>query len=168
MALVVWLLELKEELLRELLPILEDRGYRVGLLRRGGSSRPPLARAEGHLNGFFSYSTKEPPRELRYLIYRFFSDCDVVLTDLEVKGALRVKAEGSAEAVASSIEEALLRGNLDEEVELFVNGRPIPMKGYVKETLKGVLLGFIKPLKGVEWPPKEVEVRIALKGKRGS
>jgi molybdopterin-guanine dinucleotide biosynthesis protein B len=40
------------------------------------------------------------------------------------------------------------------------------MKAYVRETLREILFGFIKPLKGIDWPVEELEVRVIRKRKR--
>lgn len=44
-------------------------------------------------------------------------------------------------------------------VELFVNGRHIPLNHYVRNSLRGVLVGFVNALKGAEGG-KEIEIRI--------
>ncbi len=69
--------------------------------------------------------------------------------------------------IATFIEEELIKKREEEfpdEVELFVNGRRIPMKFFLKGILKEVLLGFLKPLKGIENPLERIDVRV-VKGR---
>jgi molybdopterin-guanine dinucleotide biosynthesis protein B len=36
------------------------------------------------------------------------------------------------------------------------------MKHYVKETLREILFGFVKPLKGIEYPIEKMDIRIVV------
>ncbi|MCL7489788.1 MAG: molybdopterin-guanine dinucleotide biosynthesis protein B [Desulfobulbaceae bacterium] len=52
----------------------------------------------------------------------------------------------------------------DVKAVLFVNGKKIPMKGFVQEALAGSVQGFISSLKKTE-NPQTIELRISLKSK---
>ncbi len=47
------------------------------------------------------------------------------------------------------------------EIELLIDGRPIPLKPYVQATLCGVICGFIENLKMVDGG-RNIEIRIRL------
>jgi molybdopterin-guanine dinucleotide biosynthesis protein B len=49
----------------------------------------------------------------------------------------------------------------DTEAVLFVNGKKVPMKGFVQEALAGTVLGFIKSLKKTE-NTQSIELRVKL------
>ena len=69
--------------------------------------------------------------------------------------------------IATFIEEEFIKKREEEfpdEVELFVNGKRIPMKFFLKGILKEVLIGFLKPLKGIENPVERIDVRV-VKGR---
>ncbi len=87
-----------------------------------------------------------------------------VISDYEVEG-FRNFSINEPEKVADFIEEFFISKREDEfpdEVELFINDKRIPIKHYVKETLKEILFGFVKPLKGVEYPIENMEIRIVV------
>ena len=65
--------------------------------------------------------------------------------------------------VADLIEEKVLRGAAMEyfgRVNLYVNGRRIPMKDFVQDFVAGAILGMASSLKGVEGPIRELSLRI--------
>lgn len=65
--------------------------------------------------------------------------------------------------VADLVEEKVLRGTEKEDIEkvhLYVNGKRIPMKGFVREFVAGTALGMASSLKGVEGPIRELTLRI--------
>ncbi len=69
------------------------------------------------------------------------------------------------EELVNFIEDKFIKRREDsfpDEVELFVNGRRVPMKHYVKETLREILFGFIKPLKGIDYPVEKLDIRIVV------
>lgn len=55
----------------------------------------------------------------------------------------------------------------DTEAVLFVNGKKVPMKGFVQEALAGTVLGFIKSLKKTE-NTQSIELRVKLNREDGS
>ncbi len=84
-----------------------------------------------------------------------------VVTEAEVEG---VQCFGPEEipSLVDYLEEAILRPfRKAGHSVLFVNGRRIPMKKYVQETLAGVVEGFVSRLKMTEGA-QEIEVRIIL------
>jgi len=61
--------------------------------------------------------------------------------------------------VAEFIEENFILEE-KEEAGLFVNGKKVPMKPFLRGILKEVLLGFLRPLKGIEYPVRELLVKV--------
>ena len=92
-----------------------------------------------------------------------------VVSDYPVEGVKNFSFD-EVEDLTSFIEDTFMKRREDQfpdEVELFVNGRRVPIKHYVKETLREVLFGFVKPLKGVEFPVSRMDIRIVTgRGKR--
>ena len=92
-----------------------------------------------------------------------------IISDYQIEG-FRNFSINEPEAVADFIEKFFILKREDEfpdEVELFINGKRIPIKHYVKETLKEILFGFVKPLKGIEYPIESMDIKIVVgKGKR--
>jgi molybdopterin-guanine dinucleotide biosynthesis protein B len=80
-----------------------------------------------------------------------------VVSDFPVKDIKNFSFEQSRE-VAELIEEEFLKSER-EEISLFVNGKKIPMKFFVRNTLKGIIEGFIENLKGTENAEK-IEIKI--------
>ncbi len=69
----------------------------------------------------------------------------------------------SPEEVAQFLEEEFIAKRTDgfpEDVELFVNGKRIPMKYFVRRVLRNVLSGFIESLGGVDGEISRIDVRI--------
>lgn len=64
--------------------------------------------------------------------------------------------------LADIIEEGFLRsGDHEDEVQLFVNGSPIPMKTYVQDIVSRVVIAMISTLKGVDMDDvHQVDVRL--------
>ncbi|MEO2082530.1 MAG: molybdopterin-guanine dinucleotide biosynthesis protein B [Desulfurobacteriaceae bacterium] len=87
-----------------------------------------------------------------------------VISDYEVEGVKNFSIDKPGE-VAEFIEKTFIERREDQfpdEVELFINGKRIPIKHYVKETLREILLGFVKPLKGIEYPIERMDVKIVV------
>ncbi len=95
---------------------------------------------------------KEPPlfKELENLLG--------VVSDCKFKGVKNFPIN-KPQAVAEFIEENFILGE-KEEALLFVNGRKVPMKPFLRGILKEILLGFLKPLKGIEYPVRELLVKV--------
>lgn len=51
------------------------------------------------------------------------------------------------------------------ESVLFVNGKKVPMKGFVQDALAGTVLGFVKSLKKTD-DPRTIDIRIKVSGKQ--
>jgi molybdopterin-guanine dinucleotide biosynthesis protein B len=98
----------------------------------------------------FRSSLKEEP------LYRKLEGVVGVVSDEELPG-VRWFPIDSPQLVADFLEREFIKG---EEVELFVNGRKVPLKKFVQESLKGTLLGFISALKGIDGSLKKVELRV--------
>ncbi|MEO2066122.1 MAG: hypothetical protein ABGX17_06425, partial [Desulfurobacteriaceae bacterium] len=64
------------------------------------------------------------------------------------------------EEVAQFIEEKFIKRK--ERVLLLVNGKKIPLKKFVQDSLRGVIEGYIRTLKGIESPLKRVEIRFEV------
>ncbi len=79
-----------------------------------------------------------------------------VVSDFPVEGVRNFSPESFRE-VADLIEDEFLSER--EEISLFVNGKKIPMKFFVRNTLRGVVKGYIENLKGTEGA-RTVEIRI--------
>ncbi len=83
-----------------------------------------------------------------------------VVSDFKVEGVKNFSFEQYRE-VADLIEEKFLKSE-DEDVDLFVNGKKVPMKFFVRNTLKGIVKGYIKNLKGTE-NARKIEIKIEIK-----
>jgi len=99
-------------------------------------------------------------------LYRNLENLIGVVSDfpLEDREIRRFSIE-RPEEVADFIEEEFLKER--EKTALFVNGKKVPLKRFVQESLKGVIEGYIGALKGIESPIKKVEVRFKV-DKEGS
>lgn len=64
--------------------------------------------------------------------------------------------------LANTIEESFLRnGGNEDEVQLFVNGLPVPIKFYVQDIVSRVVIAMVSTLKGVEMENvQQVDVRL--------
>ncbi|SMO46107.1 molybdopterin-guanine dinucleotide biosynthesis protein B [Balnearium lithotrophicum] len=93
-----------------------------------------------------------------------------VISDFPVEEGIRRFNRNDYDKVAKFlIENFIEKGTegFENEVELFINGKKIPIKYYDGETLREILNSFIKPLKGIEYPVKRMDVRIVRgKGRR--
>ncbi|TCK03342.1 molybdopterin-guanine dinucleotide biosynthesis protein B [Phorcysia thermohydrogeniphila] len=191
----------------QLVKILKERGYRVGILK-STKHEGVIKDTEG--KDTFRYREAGTPAvgivtpkelvlfkdvgkvELPHLAFLLFSDCDIVIcegfkssdvpkfevyrkelpepplfkkvsnvvgviSDTEIEGVRNFPIE-EPEKVADFIEEEFLKRKRD--VELFVDGKKIPLKPFVMSALKGVVLGFVKSLKGIEENSSNLEIRI--------
>ena len=115
----------------------------------------------------FKYERKIPKIEV-------FSSLDQRLRD-EVHGVVAVATnlENIAEDYVFRLDEAkeiahfiekryLLHGARDETTSLLVNGRKVPLKEFIQESLAGTVHGFVQTLKLVK-SIDEIELRIRLK-----
>ncbi|RUM41483.1 MAG: molybdopterin-guanine dinucleotide biosynthesis protein B [Desulfurobacterium sp.] len=87
-----------------------------------------------------------------------------VISDYKVEGVRNFSID-NPEEVAEFIEKNFIEKREDQfsdEVELFINGNRVPLKHYVRATLKEILFGFAKPLKGIEHPIEKMEIRIVV------
>lgn len=46
------------------------------------------------------------------------------------------------------------------ETEMWVNGNKLPLNHFVQETLANMMSGFLKTLKELEEPPRNIELKI--------
>lgn len=46
------------------------------------------------------------------------------------------------------------------ETQMWVNTRQLPLNHFVQETLANMMVGFLKTLKELEEPPKNIEIKI--------
>ncbi len=66
-------------------------------------------------------------------------------------------------AVADFLEQEILSEYCyEDEVAIFINNRKLPLKLFVKNTVKGVVTGFLKSLKYTEGA-KKIDIRIVLR-----
>ncbi|RUM46044.1 MAG: molybdopterin-guanine dinucleotide biosynthesis protein B [Desulfurobacterium sp.] len=100
----------------------------------------------------FRRGIQEPP------LYPELSNVIGVISDTELPNVKNFSIK-EPEKVADFIEKEFL--SKKEEIELFVDGKKIPMKPFVRSALRGVILGFIKSLKGVPEENSKIEVRIS-------
>ena len=191
----------------EVVRILKERGYRVGVLK-STKHEEVIKDTEG--KDTFRYKKAGAPSvgivtpkelilfkevakvELPHLAFLLFSDCDIVIcegfkssnvpklevyrkelkeaplfkkvpnvigviSDTEIEGIRNFPIE-KPEKVADFIEEEFLKRK--EDAELFVDGKKIPLKPFVRSALKGVILGFVKTLKGIGKESCKVEIRL--------
>ena len=92
-------------------------------------------------------------------LYPELSNVIGVISDTELPDVKNFSIK-EPEKVADFIEKEFL--GKKEEMELFVDGKKIPLKPFVMAALKGVVLGFIKNLKGVDRRSSKVEIRLSL------
>ncbi|MCK4425571.1 MAG: hypothetical protein KAV69_02405, partial [Deltaproteobacteria bacterium] len=96
--------------------------------------------------------SKEPLREL-------VSDVRAVVSDYEVSFDKVFKISQLAE-LTDFIENSFLN-DMKDNVCLFVNGREISLNNFVRNSLKGIILGFINCLKFTHGAQK-LEIRIRV------
>lgn len=72
-----------------------------------------------------------------------------------------------ASDIADFIEQKFLKDSTPQEAEavLFVNGKKVPMKGFVQDALAGTVQGFISSLKKTD-APETIELRIKVNTKK--
>ncbi len=71
----------------------------------------------------------------------------------------------SPEEVARFLEREFIRKRTEgfpEDVELFINGKRIPMKFFVKKVLSNLLSGFVGSLTGIDEKVERVDVRVKI------
>ncbi len=67
--------------------------------------------------------------------------------------------------VADFLEKELIKPYQQQEIDLFVNGRPVILKEYVQKVTKNILGGIINSLKGIEEEIEDIGLRYKKKGK---
>ncbi|WP_022853637.1 P-loop NTPase family protein [Thermodesulfatator atlanticus] len=82
------------------------------------------------------------------------------ISDYEVKNGKNFSLENIGEIV-DFMEEHIIKPTLQINAVLFVNGRRVPLKKYVRETLAGVIEGFVSRLKMTE-NARDISVKIRL------
>ncbi|WP_457681598.1 molybdopterin-guanine dinucleotide biosynthesis protein B [Thermovibrio sp.] len=82
-----------------------------------------------------------------------------VISDFKVEGVKNFPIDDPS-LVASFIEEEFIKGV--PKTSLFVNGRKVPLKRFVQESLKGVIEGYVSALKGIEPEVKRIEVKVRV------
>ena len=87
-----------------------------------------------------------------------------IVTSTEIEGIANFSIE-NPEEVVEFIEKFFIQKRFknDTDIELFVNSKPIPLKGYVKATLQGIVYGFVNNLKGIEYLIKSLDIKIKAK-----
>ncbi len=101
--------------------------------------------------------SKEPVRDM-------VAGVKAVVSDYEILFDKVFKAEEITE-ISDFIEDRFLRGRKKEdEVCLFVNGKEIRMNKFVRNSFKGVILGFVNCLKFIR-SIKDLDIRIRIRGK---
>jgi molybdopterin-guanine dinucleotide biosynthesis protein B len=80
-------------------------------------------------------------------IKRAFSGIELILKPSEKERALEFVKER-------------LRDGFSPEVSLQVNGGEIPLKPFIQNMLKGLIIGFLKSLRGVPEEIRQIEVKI--------
>ncbi|NPA94436.1 MAG: molybdopterin-guanine dinucleotide biosynthesis protein B [Thermodesulfobacteria bacterium] len=86
-----------------------------------------------------------------------------VVSDFEVEGIRRFDFQ-EVERLCDFIEETLQLPEKmkQDEIHLLVNGRKIPMKRFVRDSLKGTICGYVASLRFTE-NAKDIEILIRLK-----
>lgn len=90
------------------------------------------------------------------------SELFAVVTDEPLDVSAPQYSQENAGQLADVIEQTFLRrGQSDREVELFVNGLPVPVNPFVGDMLERVLMAMFSTLKGVDVDQiKQADVRI--------
>ncbi len=85
-----------------------------------------------------------------------------VVTDLDISGDYIFRMDEAPE-IASFIEKRYIRerNKRPEKTSLLVNGRKIPIKEFIQDSLAGTVVGFVEALKLTDGI-KEIEMRIRL------
>lgn len=89
----------------------------------------------------------------------------VATDDLEAEFSVPRIHIDDVKGVADLVEEKVLRRvecPETHDVTLHVNGRRVPMKGFVQEFVAGTVLGMAASLKGVEGPVRELTLRVEV------
>lgn len=103
-------------------------------------------------------------QELRHEVHGVIA----VATDLDISGDYVFRLN-EAKEIALFIEKRFLlnKGREPETASLLVNGRKIPIKGFVQDCLAGTVAGFIDVLKLTD-EAEEIELRIKLEEQAGT
>jgi len=100
------------------------------------------------------------------LLFKEVNGVVAVVSDFPINEIKNFSFE-DVELLTSFIEENFIKQREDEfpdEVELFINGKRVSVEHYVKKTIRGILYGFIEPLKKVDYEVERIDVRI-VKGR---
>lgn len=73
-----------------------------------------------------------------------------VVTDEPLPVDVPQFSKDEVEKIADLIENKVLTQREEEDVELFINDTPVPIKPFVKDFLTGALVGMVSTLKGVK------------------
>lgn len=86
------------------------------------------------------------------------------VTDQQITGSHIFRFDESKEIADFIINRYIKKKEgVNEKALLQVNGKRIPMKGFVQDALTGTILGFVKTLKQTD-NIKEIDIRIKLEG----
>lgn len=89
-----------------------------------------------------------------------------VVTDQEIQDQTIFRPDQVAEISSFIIQHHIeISDQQDPQAVLFVNGKKVPMKGFVQDALAGTVLGFVKSLKKTE-APHTIDLRIKLSDKQ--
>ncbi len=86
-----------------------------------------------------------------------------VVADFEIKGVKSFRFEDVSKICDFMIESLNLSSQESFSIDLFVNKRRIPLKRFVRDSLKNTVYGYVQSLKFTE-NAKEIELRIKLSG----
>lgn len=95
-------------------------------------------------------------------LYREVNKVKAVITQAGVKGIKVLDPDRTRELV-DFLEYAFIREYMKEdEVVVFIGNRRLPMKYFIKNALKGLILGFLKALKFTQGA-KKIDIKIVLR-----
>ncbi len=85
-----------------------------------------------------------------------------IVTDEQLNISVPQFATDEVTKVADFIEESfLLQGGQEGDVQVFVNGSPVPIKTYVQDIISRVVLAMVSTLKGVDVENmQQVDIRL--------
>lgn len=72
------------------------------------------------------------------------------VSNVNVGGEVPCFGIDDAEGVAALLEERLLKARVPARVELYANGKPVPMTPFVKDFVEATVRGMLSALRGVE------------------
>ena len=96
-------------------------------------------------------------------LFRNLENLVGVISDFPVEGVRHFPIDRPQE-VAGFIEEEFIKKS--DRTLLFVNGKKIPLKRFVQESLKGVVEGYIGALKGIEPEVEKIELKVKVDKKK--